>query len=136
MLFLTVISILDFAYAFSEALLKYCPMGQAAQMRNTLSLYTLGVLQYGIVVAFARKTELTLRKIDEVVNTIFKPPAVQKVPAKRGKRQNKRDKPDEDLDGGPDEQLIDLSKLPTAKIGDRYCVKDLRQVISYRYNCI
>ncbi|KAI6221328.1 Meiotic recombination protein rec8 [Aphelenchoides fujianensis] len=57
-----------------EALERYLPTGQfsAAEVKNKMSLYLLAVLQYGIVVAHARKTDFVLRDL-KAAFAIMKP---------------------------------------------------------------
>jgi hypothetical protein len=122
-----------------------------------MSLYLLAILQHGIVIAFARKTDFALRKflihieiiftivccldkLEDAIKKLFTP-QIQKQPSKRkavedGQTKTKRTRrtttatalePVQEEVEG-EEQLIDLRNLPTEEISDRLRVGDLRQV--------
>jgi len=127
-----------------EALLKYQPTGKlnAEEVRNKMSLYLLAVLQHGIVIAFARKTDLVLRKLVEAWK-FFQPLQNKKVTkrkseviggkTKRGRRNTMAalQTPDEVEE---EQQLIDLRNLPAEPVSDRFRVQDIRQITLNEYD--
>jgi len=129
-----------------EELIKYLPTGQltATEVRNKMSLYLLGVLQYGIVVAFARKTDIVLQDLTTAIK-LFKT-TIPKTPAKRkstdaGKTTTKKTRRSKAATLAPiteeeegEEQLIDLRNLPVEEISDRYRVGDMRQITLDEYD--
>jgi len=127
-----------------EALLKYQPTGNpnADEARNKMSLYLLAVLQHGIVIAFARKTDIVLRKLTEAWK-LFQPLQNKKITKRKseatgGKTKRARRNTIAALqtqeEAEEEEQLIDLRNLPVEPVSGRFQVQDVRQITLNEYD--
>ncbi|KAI6179710.1 Meiotic recombination protein rec8 [Aphelenchoides besseyi] len=115
-----------------QALERYLPTGafSAAEVKNKMSLYLLAVLQYGIVVAHARKTDFVLRDLKAAIAlmqpSFLKPQKAQKRMSmggggagpsrrKRARRSNMhaiQEEPEEEEAVQPAEDFLDMN-LPS-----------------------